>query len=306
MKRKTCVLCVCMLLLLASFLPMISAAGPIETEHETSLTLLFKHESQALEDVAVRLYRTADVSETAQFTLAGDYAEYPVRLDQLDDEGWKNAANTLATYTAADSIPASASGKTDGDGSVLFSELRTGLYLVVADALTVEDSTYSSAPFLISLPNLDADSNWIYDVTAFAKLEKVSIPEGDKTDIDVVKVWKDDGNKDKRPDELKISLLKNGSVYAQTMLNAKNSWQYSWKDLEKNQKWTVIENNVPKDYTVAYSGTQQQLVITNTYKKPGDDIPNTGQLWWPIPLLAIAGVLLFAVGWYRRYMKHGA
>lgn len=31
---------------------------------------------------------------------------------------------------------------------------------------------------------------------------------------------------------------------------------------------------------------------------PGGDIPNTGQLNWPIPVLATSGVLLLVVGWY--------
>ena len=32
--------------------------------------------------------------------------------------------------------------------------------------------------------------------------------------------------------------------------------------------------------------------------KPG--LPQTGQLWWPVPVMAFAGVLLFLLGWLRR------
>lgn len=31
---------------------------------------------------------------------------------------------------------------------------------------------------------------------------------------------------------------------------------------------------------------------------PSEDIPNTGQLNWPIPVLATSGILLIVVGWY--------
>lgn len=31
-----------------------------------------------------------------------------------------------------------------------------------------------------------------------------------------------------------------------------------------------------------------------------DRLPQTGQLWWPVPLLALAGMLLFFLGWYQR------
>lgn len=29
-------------------------------------------------------------------------------------------------------------------------------------------------------------------------------------------------------------------------------------------------------------------------------LPQTGQLWWPVPLLAVAGILLVAAGWMKR------
>lgn len=32
----------------------------------------------------------------------------------------------------------------------------------------------------------------------------------------------------------------------------------------------------------------------------GGRLPQTGQLWWPVPVLACAGVLLFAHGWLKR------
>lgn len=35
-------------------------------------------------------------------------------------------------------------------------------------------------------------------------------------------------------------------------------------------------------------------------KTPGGKLPQTGQLWWPIPVLAFSGLLFFAYGWKRR------
>lgn len=305
MKRKIFMLCSCMLLLLSSMLSVVNAAGRVDTGRDSSLTLSFRHEAQALENVAVRLYRTADISETAHFTLAGDFAEYPVQIDGLDADGWTAAASTLAAYAAADNIQPTASGTTDADGKAVFDGLRTGLYLVIADDLRIEKTVYTSAPFLVSLPNLDENDNWIYDVTALSKIEKITEP-GDKIDIDVVKVWKDDGNKDKRPDKIVVSLIKDGQKVDEVVLNAANGWKYSWSELEEDHEWTVIEKEVPEDYKVTYSGTQKQFVITNTYDEPGGDIPNTGIAWWPVPLLAAAGIILFGIGWYRRYMKHDA
>ena len=32
----------------------------------------------------------------------------------------------------------------------------------------------------------------------------------------------------------------------------------------------------------------------------GGKLPQTGMLWWPVPLLAVAGVALFLAGWIRH------
>ncbi len=40
---------------------------------------------------------------------------------------------------------------------------------------------------------------------------------------------------------------------------------------------------------------------TPTPTTPTDDLPQTGWLWWPVPLMAVLGLLLFGIGWWRRY-----
>lgn len=39
--------------------------------------------------------------------------------------------------------------------------------------------------------------------------------------------------------------------------------------------------------------------------EPSDDLPQTGQLNWPVPLMAVAGLLLMTLGWMLR-RKNGA
>ena len=38
----------------------------------------------------------------------------------------------------------------------------------------------------------------------------------------------------------------------------------------------------------------------NPPSKPPGKLPQTGQLWWPVPILAVVGILFFAIGWKRR------
>lgn len=44
-----------------------------------------------------------------------------------------------------------------------------------------------------------------------------------------------------------------------------------------------------------------------TQPEPTDpELPNTGQLNWPVPVLAVSGLALFLVGWYLRKERHEA
>lgn len=95
------------------------------------------------------------------------------------------------------------------------------------------------------------------------------------------------------------------------ILNERNSWRYIWNDLPKYDKnglpieWRVVELT-PEGYTVSITQESGTFVVTNTPKQPsvtpptdqpkGPTLPQTGELWWPVPVLAAAGLLLIAAG----------
>ncbi|MCR4644606.1 MAG: LPXTG cell wall anchor domain-containing protein [Oscillospiraceae bacterium] len=57
---------------------------------------------------------------------------------------------------------------------------------------------------------------------------------------------------------------------------------------------------------ISQSSTEQtttQTVTTTDVTSKGDDLPQTGQLWWPVPILAGGGLLLFGAGLYLRKKK---
>ena len=56
--------------------------------------------------------------------------------------------------------------------------------------------------------------------------------------------------------------------------------------------YSVKEINIPKGYTATYQQNGFTFTVTNT-----STLIQTGQLKWPIPVLAGAGLLLFAGGW---------
>jgi hypothetical protein len=87
----------------------------------------------------------------------------------------------------------------------------------------------------------------------------------------------------------------------------------------------VVEQNVPTGYTVTTVQEGTTFVVTNTYTPPASPtppdtpgntptntppgtpnsntkLPQTGQLWWPVTIMALLGLTLFVLGWgiHRR------
>ena len=118
------------------------------------------------------LYRVADVSESGEFTLAGDFVDYPISLENLDNAGWRALAQTLAGYVARDHLGPYKTAKTDENGRAFFDHLPTGLYLVMGDSYEKGRTTYTPDPFARCLPNPDGETGeWMYDVEASCKYD---------------------------------------------------------------------------------------------------------------------------------------
>lgn len=118
-------------------------------------------------------------------------------------------------------------------------------------------------------------------------------------ELTVKKVW-DDRDSGKRPASITVELLCGDRVYDTVELRESMSWTYTWTELEAGKTWSVREVNVPAGYQVEYSVDGTNLVITNSALPP---LIQTGQLNWPVPVMAGLGVLLFALGWIMRSTK---
>lgn len=329
-KRKILPVLLAFLLALA-LLPSVpaEAAGQIDLTEPVSLTIQYTCDGKAAANAAFSIYLAADVSERAEFTLTEDFSEYPVSLENLDGEGWNALASTLAGYAQRDQLSPLAAGNTDQNGMLTFSTnengLRPGLYLVIGETYVNGKVSYAAEPFLISLPDEDDTGNtWSYEVTARPKYTAQEEPENGTVSRRVRKVWKDEGSEDSRPSRVTVQLLRDGKVYDTVTLDQEGNWRYTWDDLDADHSWTVVEKELP-GYTVRVSREGATFVVTNTRKKnherPGSGggsghsgssgpsaatkgskgaaLPQTGALWWPVPALLMAGVLLLILGYIR-------
>ncbi|MGN0664614.1 MAG: Cna B-type domain-containing protein [Negativibacillus sp.] len=132
--------------------------------------------------------------------------------------------------------------------------------------------------------------DWQFSVEKLNYSHETDDKDDETYKVTVKKVWKD-GNSASRPESIKVRLTRNGKTYDTVTLSADNNWRYTWRDLTKASGWEVEEVNVPKGYKVSYDSVGRVFTITNT-----GNLEQTGQLNWPIPLLAGIGLALIAGG----------
>ena len=292
-------LCIAAVLLL---LPVqVLAAGNIDLSRRGNLTITDSYDETGLAGVIFHIYRISAVDEYGELTPTTDFRKY---TDQLDiciekNEGWIEIAKTLEQDILLSGSPEpTASAVSDENGIAAFSDLELGLYLVIGTSIEKGGYLYSTGPFMVMFPNRDPDSNtWVYSANAVAKTDR----QPTLIDIEVVKIWKDDCHRDQRPRSISVMLLCDGEPYGESITLPHNGqWKYTWHDLEANHRWTVEEETVVGYQAPDIQRNGNTFFIRNVCSKPGASLPQTGQLWWPVPVLTACGLLCIVAGLIRR------
>lgn len=317
--KKWIINTVCLLLTAMLLVPFGVSAATIDPEKKVSVSISCVSGKETLVGLSLRMYLVATVDQDGTLTETEEFKDFDVNIQGKKDEAWRTLASTLEGYVLRDKMTAADEGTTDINGVVSFpskgKELTQGLYLVVGDRHTQDGYYYDATPFMVLLPAVNGEENlWEYDVKVNGKFQSEKIPEDkETTTIKVLKVWDDKGYEKYRPDEVKVQLLKDGEIYDTVILNEKNNWRHTWTDLDANAKWNMTEVKIRR-YHVEIEKEGKTFVIENTYhtlwdeymkekenrQNGGSTLPQTGQLWWPVPLLFSIGILCMIVGVLRR------
>ena len=222
---------ICLMILLASFSPLMAAATSVEMpdlDRKGSLSITFTCDGKPISDGnKVGIFKVADAvfddSYGYKFVWNGEFAgvgAMPKNLDAVNGE----LAEKLVNIAKDKQVPLYRnSQELDEKGNVKFNDLEVGLYLVVHTKkveITLSDKskvTYTINPFLVSVPQ-NEDGKLVYDVVTNPKVspEKSTTPP-------------------------------------------------------------------PKKPT-----------------PPPKRVPQTGQLWWPVFVLGVAGMIFITVGFVRK------
>ena len=287
---KKIILCFTVILSVAVF--NLFQVAAVDVNKKCSLTL-----NECLSGLNVHLYRVASIDGVGSYQYTEDFKEAEnttIDLNKLEtSEELKNAAMTLKGYSANKE----GMTKVTTSSTLTYSNLTTGLYLVVADNLVIDGKTYTYLPYLISLPQSTK-----YDVSInFVKYSEVYSHE-----YKIIKQWKDNGST--HPNSIEVELY-DGNTFLKTItLDAAHNYAYSWKT-EQVMNYSIKEKNV-KGYkgivSVSSNDAKTEYVITNTstsstgsHVKTGD---TTRMNHW-VTLMALSGLFLLIVGTLFRHEK---
>lgn len=147
------------------------AAVAVDEKRPASLELTFTLQGAPAQGVAFSAYRVADMRFTGELTPTQSFAEYSLSFDNATAESWAAMAGSLNEVVFADGIVPDAKAVTDAQGVATLSGLPVGLYLIVGEAFRVDGADAVPAPFMICLPSLSADDEWMYDAQSNVKHE---------------------------------------------------------------------------------------------------------------------------------------
>ena len=279
MRRKILIVCMTVLLVITCMSTVWAEEFDPEKTGSVSVTLTEQYEKTPIAGAQLRIYYIATVGANAEGNLHYAYtpafAQCGIALDDPD------LAAKLDAYLTENEVAAPAL-LTDGQGTAVWTDLPLGLYFI--RQTNAVEGFAPCTPFLVTVPFQNADG-YVYAVNATPKTEVAKL-----TSITIKKVWNTDASTE-AAEYVTVQLLKNGSVIETATLNAQNNWQVTYTDMPESDAYSIQEVKVPKGFTATYSQKGYVFTVTNT-----STLIHTGQLVWPIPVLAVGGMLLIAAG----------
>ena len=295
-------------LIVAAFMFLTIFALPVQAAKNGSITIIDKtYEGKLLENINVKLYKVADFTDNSrsEIVMKDAFKDFELDIDKLvSSDALEESARLCESFIREHSIKPLATTITDENGKAVFSDISDGIYLVMQSQVNSDEYTVTSVPFYVQVPFVDKNGNVNYQVTTYPKNEVV-YPE-DMDELSVIKIWKDNNNKDKmRPDYIEVGLYGNGQLKETVVLNNLNNWSYTWSDLSKDVVWNVEEIKVPDNYRMTSERNQNHITITNEFDSDGDsyEIADTGdkmRIGFYVMLFAVSGVLLLIYVKCRR------
>ena len=284
-KRLGTLLCgavFCMIAALVQLTPA-WAAELADPAQKVSLTIEAQQNGRAGSGMGLSLRRVAEMDARGRFALMGSYQSSGVSVDGLTSSSqWNQAAKELNDFAAEESIPADVWTVTEGQGVCTIDGLESGLYLVAAETLETAEGRYDAAPFLVALPMLENEA-WDYAPTVMPKIQFTAVPVSPEPSAPV-------------------SPEPSGPVSPEpsSPVNPEPSAPVSPEPSSPVSPEPSEPVSPEPESSASPSPSGQPAASPTPSPGANEGLPQTGQLNWPIPLLALLGMLLAAAGCLLR------
>ena len=276
-KKHTAALLLGLVLLAACALPAFATSANIKLTDghgnpntgSIHVNLYDSTNNKALSGGELTVYRVAEVQRkngNLSFEYCGDFDGCAIELGDLTDSTLAGQLQEYLSDNAEGTVR-----EVDANGNVNFDDLELGLYLVVQTKASKGYKPVNS--FLVSLPMAE-DGEWNYEVDASPKVGAYT-PEPETPPSPP--------NKPDKPDK------------PNTPDTPENP------GIPDNPDNPVAPGN--PDNPVAPGSPDNPVLPGHPDHPVMNGLPQTGQLNWPIPVMAVSGMLLFAYGWVtdRKY-----
>lgn len=277
-----------------------TATEPIDTTKNGHLTLKYSYDDYNFDDTTVSIYYIASVTSDFQYQLSSTYANYSIEVNGIKtNQDWNSLEQTLNAYIEADSIKATLS-KVITNNTIKLENLKPGLYFIKTNKIDTKDYTLLFDEFLISIPNLNEDGTWNYNVTVNPKAEEYT-PKYEKIKYTTLKEWIDSGKK--RPESIDIDIYEDGILVESTKLSNDNNWTYEWITDDDGSNWTVVERNIPEGYKVSILNQKRNFIIINKDSNYQEENPKTLddiKLYFYIFMGSLIGLILLAISIFKN------
>lgn len=264
-------LCSMRLMAYADFMPDLTRTG--------SITITMQYGDETVPGGELTLYQAGILREeegSGRLVMTEEFSGCGEELNQFDvaqnQSDAAQLASLLAGYASSNQL-AGVVKNVSNDGAVVFERLEPGLYLIMQEKAA---SGYSCInPFLVMVPMVE-NGEYIYEVTAEPKMELMEDPSAG--------------------DDPSGGSSSGGSSSGGRSSGGGGGSGNSTSESSSDQTELTEEDSGEGD------GSDSSDPHLEREEGKGK-LPQTGQWNWPVPVLAVLGLIIFSAGWVICFGK---
>ena len=225
------------------------------------------------------------------FVLNETFADSGVKLDDMSAEAVKADAETLCDYIFANQIQPDFEEASDENGIAEVYAQNAGIYLIYSNEATIDKYTYRSSPAIVELKKSEGS-------VVLPKIEK------EKTEDD--ESGPDDSSHDTHDSESSNDSSDSDSdVSDRDTPDSDSSANDSSSADSSSSDGSTSSTSDSDSSRGTRSGTDNNSGNKTQGGGSSEKLPQTGQLWWPVPVLSVSGLVLVALGMRVSMKKDG-